>query len=233
MKLLRAVALAWMYLCFATAMAEAGLIAVLWQRGQLNANTMNNLFVVARDVPIREMHDQLVAQAQPLPEEMVSFAEVETARMLTILDLDLRDLSADKGLADAHELSQLLEEETIRYSQLKDEFDTRWDAMQKNAVDSQLLDVGRQIATVTPSLAKDQLLRILEDEKLEPDTALRQVVTIFRSLPIDKRKKIILEFKDQDTANLHEIMRQIRLGMPQTSLLRETREKIDQFRTQR
>jgi hypothetical protein len=221
-----------MYVCFATALAEAGVLTVLWYRGQLNDNTMNSLLIVARDIPIRDMHDQLVAKAQPIKEEWVSFAEVQTARTLAHLDLDLRDLSADKGLAEVHELDLMLEDESSRYSQLKDDFDSRWDALQKDAVDSQLLDVGRQIATVTPSLAKDQLLRILNDEKLDPEIALQQVVTIFRWLPIDKRKKIVLEFKDRDASNLHEILRQIRLGVPQMTLIRDTRERLEQLATQ-
>jgi hypothetical protein len=233
MKLLRPVMTAWMYLCFATALAEAGVLAVLWQRGQINHETLNNLQIVARDVPVREMYDKLLIEAEPVQEEMVSFADVEAARMLTNLDLDLRDLSADKGLADAQQLDLMLEEETNRYSQVKSEFDTRWKTLQEVAVDSELQDVGRQIATVAPSLAKDQLLRILNDEQLDPEMALQQVVTIFRNLSIDKRKKIVLEFKDQDSSSLHEILRQIRLGVPQMTLIRETRDRLDQFPSQK
>jgi hypothetical protein len=233
MKLLRAAMIAWVYLCFATALAEASVLAVLWHRGQLHHDTLNNLLVVARDVPVREMYDKLVEQSQPVKEEMVSFADVEAARMLANLDLDLRDLSADKGLADAQQLDLILQEETNRYSQVKGEFDTRWQNMEKEAIDSELKEVGRQIATVAPSLAKDQLLRILNDEQFDPEMALQQVVTIFRGLPIDKRKKIMLEFKDRDSSSLHEILRQIRLGMPQIALIRNTRERLDQFRTQK
>ena len=181
---------------------------------------------------MREMYDNLLTQAEPAKEDMVSFADVETARMLSNLDLDLRDLSADKGLADAQQLDLLLEEETSRYSFVKSEFDSRWETMQKEAVDSELQEVARQIATVAPSLAKDQLLRILNDEQLDPELALQQVVTIFRSLSIDKRKKIVLEFKDGDSSSLHEILRQIRLGVPQMTLIRETRDRLDQFPSQ-
>ena len=233
MKLLKPIMTIWLYFCLATLLAESGILAVLWGRGQLTSHTLENLLVIAWDVPVRDMYDKLVAAAQPVNEEMISFADVETARTLTILDLDLRDLSADKGLADARELDLLVEEESNRYAQLKDDFDLRWEALGKEAVDSELLDVGRQIATVAPSLAKDQLLRILNDDQLEPEAALHHVVTIFRSLPVDKRKKIMLEFNGVDSASLHEILRQIRLGMPQITLIREARDRLNQFHTQK
>lgn len=232
MKLLRIMFTAWLYLCLATTLAEAGLLAVLWKRGQVTPNTAHNLLVVAYGVPVREMYEKMQVQAQPVKQEMASFAEIENARLLKSLDLDLREMSGDKGLLDLRDLDGLLEKERGRYAQLNTDFRDRWDAMQKDTTGSELLDLRRQIESVAPNLAKDQLLRILNDNKLEPNAALHHVVTIFKALPVDKRKKIIAEFDDSDAPHLHEILRQIRLGMPQTTLIRDTRDRMEQFRTQ-
>ena len=56
------------------------------------------------------------------------------------------------------------------------------------------------------------------------------VVAIMKSMPTDKRKKIIAEFKQgEDTKDLYEILKNIRLGEPLASELKETRDKLQQF----
>jgi hypothetical protein len=65
-----------------------------------------------------------------------------------------------------------------------------------------------------------------------PETALNQVVAIFKNMSLDHRKKIIAEFKEDDAPRLQEILRQIRLGMPEVKLLRDTRVKLQEFRMQ-
>jgi hypothetical protein len=220
------------FFSIATVLAEAGLLAVLWKRGTLNAQTAQNLLTVAYDVPVREIFDDLAAKAQPVKKEMVSFSEVQEARMLTSLDLDLRQMATDKGFLDLQELGILLHQETGRYRVIKDYFDLEWANLQKGASESALRDLQRQIESLQPKAAKDQFLRILESPDLPPEKALNQVVTIFKSMALDKRKKIVAEFKEADSQRLQDILRQIRLGMPEIEVLRDTRLKIQEFRTQ-
>lgn len=220
--------------CFsiATVLAEAGLLAVLRQRGSLNAQTVQNLLTVAYDIPVRELYEEFAAKAQPVKKEMVSFVEVQEARMLTILDLELRQMSSDKGLMDMRELAVLLDQETGRYKVVTNRFKKEWENLQKGASDTALRDLQHQIETLQPKAAKDQLLRILDSPDVPAETALNQVVTIFKNLAIDKRKKIVDEFKDNDSQRLQDILRQIRLGMPEVDVLRETRIKLQEFRMQ-
>jgi hypothetical protein len=89
-----------------------------------------------------------------------------------------------------------------------------------------------QIESLQPKAAKDQLLRILDSPDVPAETALNQVVTIFKNLAIDKRKKIVSEFKETDSQKLQDILRQIRLGMPEVDVLRDTRMRLQEFRVQ-
>lgn len=216
----------------ATVLAEAGLLAVLWKRGSLSAQTMHNLLTVAYDVPVREIFDQLVAKAQPVKKEMVSFSEVQEARMLTSLDLDLQQMSSDKGFLDLEELRTSLEKENGRYTVIRDGFKLQWANLQKGVTESATKDLQYQIESLQPKAAKDQLLRILDSPNLAPDTAMNQVVAIFKGMALDKRKKIVAEFKDNDSQRLQDILRQIRLGMPEVDVLRDTRTKLQEFRGQ-
>jgi hypothetical protein len=232
MKFFSVLAMIWTGFCLATLLAEAGVLAVLWQRGQLGPHTVEQMLTVAYDIPVRDIQNRLLAKSQPTKRETTTYAELQTARLLTNLDLDLRELAADKGLVDLRELDRMVEEEKDRYTRMKDGFDQRWEALRKDATDAALQDVRRQIESIQPQLAKDQLLRILDDDQVDPETAIHHVVSIFKSLPIDKRKKVVTEFggDGEETAKLDEILREIRLGMPQATLIREAREQLDQFR---
>lgn len=231
MRFLQRIGAVFAFFSIATVLAEAGLLAVLRQRGFLTEQTVHNLLTVAYDVPVRDIYDELAAKAQPVKKEMVSFAEVQEARMLTLLDLDLRQMSSDKGLMDMRELEVLLDQEKGRYSVVKNRFDQEWANLRKGASDTALRNLQHQIESLQPKAAKEQLLRILDSPDLPPETALNQVVTIFKNMAVDKRKKIVEEFKT-DPQRLQDILRQIRLGMPEVNVLQDTRAKLQEFRMQ-
>jgi hypothetical protein len=231
-KWLQRIAAAFALFSMATVLAEAGLLAVLKDRGFLKMQTVQNLLIVAYDVPVRDIYEAMAAKAQPVKKEMVSFAEVQEARMLTLLDLDLRQMSSDKGLMDMRELGMLLDQETGRYSVVKNQFDQEWANLRKGASDTALRNLQHQIESLQPKAAKDQLLKILDSPDLPPDVALNQVVTIFKNMAVDKRKKIVEEFKTADSQRLQDILRQIRLGMPEVNVLQDTRVKLQEFRLQ-
>lgn len=215
--------------CVASVLAQAGVAVTLWNRGALNPQTAQELLTVAYDIPIRQMYDDAVMKARPVKAETVSFAEVQDARMLAALDLDLREMSCDKGLLDLRELGLLLDNERGRYSVIKDKFDLEWANLQKGASDSSLRELQHQLESLSSKAAKDQILRILDSPNLSPDVAMNQIVTIFKSMAVDKRKKIVAEFKENDSQRLQDILRQIRLGMPEVDLIRATRLKLQEF----
>ena len=69
----------------------------------------------------------------------------------------------------------------------------------------------RTLENLQPKQAKDTLLRILEDEGKDPeDDVLADVVAIVRSMPQEKLKKILGEFKTEaERTTLHRIMLEI------------------------
>jgi hypothetical protein len=219
----------WVYFCLATALAEAGWLVVLGKLGRINRQTVENLLIIAYDVPLRARYEQALARSLPTRHEMVSHGEVQGARMLAMLNLDVREMSADKGLMELRELDLIVEREKDRYSNMKDDFDRRWARLRNEMSHAAVQDLQRQIESVRPSIAKDQLLRILDDEQIQPDVATHHVVAIFKGMTIDKRKKLIAEFTADEFPRLHDILREIRLGKPQSTLIREARQRLEQF----
>ena len=124
----------------------------------------------------------------------------------------------------------MLEDERRQYDALKQEFDQRIENVRQGAVDEGLKEVQRQLESVDAKLAKDQILRILGNADIPPDTSMNFVVTMFKNMPLDRKKKIMGEFKTaEDRQQLNMIMSQIRLGVPDVEVIRQAREQFEAF----
>ncbi len=230
MKLLRLPLLAFAYFSVATILAQAAIIVMLCARGNLTQAKAVELIAVSKDIDLETMWHELEAAAKPVEVEQVSFEEVQTARKKRSLDLDLREIAADKGLIDVRQLGAVLEDERKQYDLLKYEFDQRIENVRMGAVDEGLREVQRQIESIDAKLAKDQILRILDNPDLSPTTSMNFIVTMFKNMPIERKKKIMTEFKsDDDRKQLNVIMNQIRLGVPDIEVIRETRSQFEAF----
>jgi len=232
MKILKLFISVFVYGCLATIISEAALLSVLYAKGRLTNENVVQLLAVSQDVDLDSIREELEAKARPVEWEQVSFDEVLVARQLVSLDLDLQEIAADKGLIDVRQLDFLLDQERKQYDELKQGFDDRLKQLRQGAVDESLQEVQRQLESVDAKLAKDQILRLLDDPAFDPQTSMQFVVTMFKSMPLEKRKKIVAEFKDKkETERLHDILRQIRLGVPDVDVIRQTRQRLEAFNT--
>lgn len=218
------------YFSVATILAQVALIGMLYARGNLSQEKAVELIAVSQGVDLETIWYQLEKAAMPVKVEQVSFEEVLTARTQRSLDLDLREIAADKGLIDVRQLTRLQEDERRRYETLKYDFDQRIENIRQGAVDEGLKEVQRQLESVDAHLAKDQLLRILDNPDIPAETSMNFVVTMFKNMPLERKKKIMSEFKTgEDRKQLNLIMNQIRLGVPDVEVIRQTREQFDAF----
>ena len=233
MSLLRIPLLALAYFSVATILAQGAIIGMLSARGNLSQDKAVELVAIARDVDLETMWHELEAASKPVTTEQVSLEEVQTARKKMSLDLDLREIAADKGLIDVRQLAALLEDERRQYDIMKYEFDQKYENVRQGAVDPGLREVQRQLESVDAKLAKDQILRILSNPDIPADTSMNFIVTMFKNMPLDRKKKIMSEFKDdEDRKQLNVIMNQIRLGVPDIEVIRETRTQFEAFNSQ-
>gem|GEM_PF-2176016 len=198
MKLIRLPLTALTLLSVATVIAQVALLGMLYARGNLSQAKVVEVIAISKDVDLESMWQKLEAASKPVEAEQVSFEEVLTARKHLSLDLDLREIAADKGLIDVRQLGILLEDERRQYDTLKQEFDQRIENVRLGAVDEGLKEVQRQLESVDAKLAKDQILRILGNADIPPDTSMNFVVTMFKNMPLDRKKKIMGEFKSAE-----------------------------------
>jgi hypothetical protein len=175
------------------------------------------------------------APSDPASEEQPSYEQILENRLKASLDLELRETSIDKTLGELRNLETQIRTEREWLDRWKLSFDQRLATLETKATEESLLQLQRTMESMNPKQAKDQIMRMLEASPTRPeDDPLRDVVTILKTMPADKQRKIIGEFKlDDEQERLAEILRQIRLGTPDSDLLRDTRNQLQQQPTQR
>jgi hypothetical protein len=161
--------------------------------------------------------------------EQPSFDQILHSRMRASLDLDLRENAIDKSLGDLRTIEKALHSESTRLDSWKQSFDERLASLQTAATEAALLEVQRTLEAIQPKQAKEQIVKMLQDPKTDVDDPMEDIVRILKAMPLDKRKKILAEFKTpEEVEKLHEILRVVRLGGSDADLLRETRGQLQQ-----
>jgi hypothetical protein len=220
-----------LYFCVATVLAQAVAFGYLASQGVLTKERLTYALAALYDVDLHQLEREKTAAGQPLPHEQPAFEQVIQRRALASRDLDLRETAVDKALVDVRALTAQLKTERERYDQLKQQFDARLAQLEEVFTNTSLQEVQRTLEAINPKQAKDQLLRMLDDATPEDrEKVERDVVTILKAMPLDKRKKILGEFKtDEEAQKLHDILKQIREGVPDLTVIRETRAQLAQF----
>ncbi len=199
--------------CVATVLAEIMILALLFISGRLNEDSTAKIIALACgiDVSAERVRQALTtAEAQEVP----SFEEIVQARANASLELDLRNAS----LSSHSELLKFYEE---RLSKNEAGFDRRLEDYRQALTDREagvqtqaVKDTQQTFEALKPAQAKEQLIKMLEDNQIA------DVVTIIQGLPSDKRKKILAEFKDpSDAEKLQVIIRRIMEGEPDKTLI--------------
>jgi hypothetical protein len=162
--------------------------------------------------------------------EQPSLPERTRQRLVASLDLDLRESAIDKSLADLRTLETQIKTERERLDLWKQSFDQRLASLETQATDQALLALQQTLEAMSPRQAKEQILKILDESAASAaDDPVRDIVTIMKTMPLDKRRKIIGEFKSPDeTEKLADILREIRLGTPDADVIRDTRNQLQQ-----
>lgn len=213
-------------LSLGTVVALIVLAGMLWWKGALTDQRLYGMLAALqgiKPVPPPSLTTNDADAEQP------SFDQIVQARMRASLDLDLRENAIDKSLGDLRTLETQLRTESKRLDDWKESFDKRLADLQTAATDASLLEVQRTLEVIQPKQAKDQILRMLAEPNTAADQPLEDVVNIFKAMPLDKRKKILAEFKSpEEIEKLAEVLREIRLGGSDTELLRDTRLQLQQ-----
>ena len=223
----------------ATVLALLLLFGYTWMQYGIDSDKAFHVMTTVYNVDTAELRAKEILAQHRSDHEDVAYEYVVKDRATISLDHDLREQAINKGLADLRLLQRDLMEERRRYDLLKNAFDAELKNLKSVATDNAIVELQLTLESIKPTQAKDHIVRMLPDDfgqeefahLSDPDReAVIAVVAILKAMPLDKRKKILAEFQSDDDARMMaELLRLVRLGVPETKLIDETRDKLQEF----
>ena len=211
-----------LYFCFATLLAQSIGLAMLWHKGYLTRDRVYNVLASLYDIDVIQLRDRIVAEAESEDQEDSGIDSRLDEHLRRSLDLDLRDMAIEKGFRDLRNLELALKIEHSQFVEVRDKYDEKLVSLLNESRDAALLKLRQTLETMQPLQAKDQLLRMFEDG------AVNDVVKLLIDMPSEKQKKILAEFQsDEESQQLEEILKRIRLGEPTVSTIEQARAELD------
>jgi hypothetical protein len=210
-----------------TVVSLAVIGAMLWWKGVLTDERLYAMLAALQGIKSPPPPSVTALDADS---EQPSLNQILHSRMRASLDLDLRESAIDKSLGDLRTIETALQSESKRLDTWKQSFDERLARLQTAATEVSLLEVQRTLEAIAPKQAKEQIMKMLQEPKTETDDPMEDVVRIIKAMPLDKRRKILGEFKNtpEEVEKLAEILRVVRLGGSDTELLQDTRRQLQQ-----
>jgi flagellar motility protein MotE (MotC chaperone) len=203
--------------CVATVLTQFILFGYFLTRGSINGDTTTKIVALLNGIDITGNRLQQIMRAGE-DREQPDFDDILEARKMESFDMDIR-LRSQKGYRD--ELATMLAEIKAEGSRLDErltDFRADMDEISTSAKKKGIQDVQRTLQSLDPAQAKEQLLIMYDDERID------DVVTIVKAMSSEKRSSILGEFvSDKEAEKLAEILRRIGEGMPTTTLIEETR----------
>ncbi|MCU0958804.1 MAG: hypothetical protein MUF48_01755 [Pirellulaceae bacterium] len=223
-KLLSLLTTAALYFSLATVLAQAIALTALWARGALDRGRLYRVVAALHGLDVVTMHARVAARKSAVEEEQTPLEDRLADQELQSLDLDLRELAVRQGTLDMQNLETTVRDQWLTLQTTKSAFDTQLKDLAEEQQSTARRELQRTIEAMRPDQAKMQLLKMLEDQ------AMGDVVAIVTAMPVDKRKKIIAEFKaGTDADQLYEILKNIRQGEPVVSQVQDMRDALQQL----
>lgn len=217
---------AFMYFCAATVVALAVGIAMLYQKGAFHDDRLLHMWAALHGIPLPS--GDTVVSEDHRDEEQPAYDDVLNKRTLVSLDLDLRENTLDKSLIELRAIEMKIRTEQERFEKLVSTYDVQLKRLEANAADAAVLETQRTLEALPPKQAKQQLLNLL-DESPSPgiENPMAAVVALVKAMPLDRRRKILAEFKTEvEEGKLADILKEILRGAPDVPFLRDARNEL-------
>ena len=210
------------YFCVATLIAQASALAYLRTTGRLDDTRIARAIDALRGVePPSQVEEDQPDKEDPSLAEQPSLDQRDAGQDLAARNLELREQAVKSGLDRVMFEKSSLADEKERYEKIKRTFEEQLAALREGALSTGRESVRLIWENIKPKQAKEQILKMLEDNELN------EVVTILTAMPISRRAKIVGEFKTAEEADkLDEILHQILEGVPEVDLIDATDDQV-------
>lgn len=209
------------YTCVGTLLAQAIGLGYLWQTGKLNRDKLFRMMALVHDIQLEDAGSERGA-GRASGNSQQSFDEIQKQRAIQFRQLELKQQFLDKGLEQVRFERIQLSEDKERHRRIKTAFEERMKALRDRTTVDGYANVRLIWENIQPKQATQQIMKMIEADEIE------DVVVILSDMPITKRAKIVKAFTTPEQIEaMDDILRLIRKGAPQSTLIDETRQRLE------
>lgn len=211
------------YLSIGSMLSLAGGAGYFWANGKLDRDKLVEMLAIVQDVNLQSLEPaRQKVKEDPDSKGESSFEDYERSRKIKTRYLELKSEALAKGLDQLRFAREEYSLDKSRYELVKNDFMTELEKMSGGAKSEGIAAVRMIWENIKPKLAKEQIMQMIEEDEIE------DVVVILSDMPISKRAKIVSAFTtEQEFAVMDEIMRLIRQGAPEITLIDETLDETE------
>src|SRR6187431_523944 len=198
------------YVCVATVITLALVIGYFCHTDQLNGDKMFRIVALLQDVDLQQVSasQQKKAGAEVPPEEP-SLNEVMHHQQVQDRNFEVRLLALKRGKQDYDASLHDLNEKIDRYDRMVQDIQSRLKQQQEATTQQNVAKVVGQLEQVKPDVAKDSLMKFIEEERMD------DAILLMSKMSESKLKSILKTFQTPaELSKLHEIHRRIMSGGP-------------------
>jgi hypothetical protein len=220
-KLINAISALVVYLCIGQTLVMLMIVALLIAKGGLTHEKFRQIAAVVQGVDLLALREKIEEDRLKADTPQPSTADLADARARASRDLEIREqelVNIRNRLAKSQSDQA---EEADRFRRLHDDFEARLRTLREGAVAANMENARLMLENMKPRQAKEQIQKMLAEREL------KQAVTLLSAMPIEKRSKIITEFKtEEESEQLAEMLRLIRAGEPEVTLVDEAQKNL-------
>jgi hypothetical protein len=220
-KLINGISALVVYVCIGQTLVMLMIVGLLISKGGLTHEKFRQIAAVVQGVDLLAIREKVEEERKTADTPQPSTADLADARARAARDLEIREqelVNIRNRLAKSQSDQA---EEADRFRRLHDDFENRLKTLRDGAVAANMENARLMLENMKPKQAKEQIQKMLAEREL------KQAVTLLSAMPIEKRSKIITEFKtEEESEQLSEMLRLIRAGEPEVTLVDEAQKNL-------
>lgn len=206
--------------CVATVIAQLFILGLMTVKGNFTSGTFTQALALINGIDVTGAQvEKAFQKAQDVP--VPTHEEILQERARASLELQNQQDAIAREKDMVNKLLADLSGKTAEFDRRRQEFYTKVDELENKLVKESLQEVQNTIEELAADQAKEQLIRMLEAERMD------DVIAIVKVLDPAKRKKILNEFAEpEETDKLHDVLMRMLAGEPAASLIKDQRRSL-------
>jgi hypothetical protein len=192
------------YVSVATMITLALGVGYLWHNDRLSDEKLFRLVALVQDVDVQQIGRAQEKSGDEVPPEEPSLEDVMHHQEIRDRNFEVKLLALQRGKQEYDDRLQQLKVQTDRYDRLAQEWQSRLKKEEELTTQENLAKVVSQLEQLRPPVAKDLLIRWIEEQRMD------DAILLMNKMSGNKLSKILKAFETQEELNhLHEIHQRI------------------------